>query len=431
MHDVGTKATVLATNANEVGTLQRMARQIDEMALRVTRRLIAPVTRGQLQLSLPTGVRTTAVGTSSAGGSDIVAHLALRRRRAVWRALRRGSIGFAEAYIESEVDSDDLVALFGYFIENRAGLQTAGRQHFRVRASDRAWHLARANSRSGSRRNITAHYDLGNAFYRLWLDPSLTYSSALFADRGMSLEAAQTAKNEAVLQALELSRGQRVLEIGCGWGALAARLAEQGAHVTALTLSREQFDAARALAQARGLSSRIDIRLEDYRDVGAVYDRIVSIEMIEAVGEENWPRYFAALRDRLAPDGAVVLQAITIDEAIYDTYRSKADFIQRFVFPGGMLPTKTLIEHHAGVAGFRVEPLLTFGGSYALTLAEWRRRFHANWPSIATLGFDERFRRMWDYYLAYCQAGFEKGTIDVGIYRLRPARMSEVRQQER
>ena len=352
--------------------------------------------------------------------SDQEADLSLCSYRAFWRTLRRGPIGFADAYVDGEIESDDLVSLFRFFVDNRMRLHRAGRGRFQVHAEDRSFHRTRANTREGSRANIAAHYDLGNDFYRLWLDPSLTYSSGLYTSPDQTLEDAQSAKYETVLTALDLATGQHVLEIGCGWGAFACRAAERGAHVTGLTLSREQQSAAREVASARGLDGRINLRLEDYRDVDGVYDRIVSIEMIEAVGEENWPRYFATLRDRLAPGGTIVLQAITIDEALFDNYRSRADFIQRYIFPGGLLPTHSRIVQHARAAGLDVERLHAFGPSYARTLVAWRQRFQANWPAIRALGFDERFRRMWNYYLDYCQAGFEHGTVDVGIYRLRP-----------
>jgi cyclopropane-fatty-acyl-phospholipid synthase len=286
------------------------------------------------------------------------------------------------------------------------------------------YHRSRSNTRAGSRANISAHYDLGNAFYRLWLDPSMTYSSALYASPHQSLETAQHAKCDRILDALELQSGQRLLEIGCGWGHFAMRAAERGAQVTGLTLSQEQLQEAQSLAERSGQNERTEFRLQDYRDTTETYDRIASVEMIEAVGEENWPDYFKTLHDRLTAGGTAVLQAITIDEAIYDTYRAKADFIQRYIFPGGTLPTHALIEQHAQAAGLTFETVELFGASYAKTLAEWRRNFHAAWPEIAKLGFDERFKRMWDYYLAYCEAGFERGTCDVGIYRLRKSHSS-------
>jgi cyclopropane-fatty-acyl-phospholipid synthase len=388
---------------------------LDSAILRLCSRLIEPSAIGRLQLTLPSGASQLIEGTEP----GIDAQLTLHSYDVFWRSLRSGSIGFAESVIAGHLHSDDLVALFGYFIGNRETLRGAGHGKFRVRTRERAYHQSRANTRDGSRANIAAHYDLGNAFYKLWLDSSLTYSSGLFVDPDMSLEAAQQAKYDLVLDALDLAPGHRLLEIGCGWGAFAARAVERGAEVTGLTLSREQLAEAQTLLRRLGLEAYSQIRLEDYRDTQGTYDRIASIEMIEAVGEENWPQYFQAIRDRLAPGGLAVIQAITIDERLFEGYRRKADFIQRYIFPGGMLPTRQLMQHHANAAGLEFETVHTFGASYARTLAEWRQRFHAGWPCIVALGFDERFRQMWDYYFAYCEAGFARGTVDVGIYRLR------------
>ena len=393
-----------------------LAGRFDEAALRVCNRLVGASMSGRVRIGLPSG--TSAV-IGQAEGCETIADLHLKRYRAFWRCLRGGSIGFAESYMAGDVDSDDILVLLRHFLANRGALRRSSGGWFNVRSRDRKFHERRANSRSGSRENISAHYDLGNEFYRLWLDPSMTYSSGLYSGGVSTLEEAQQAKYRLVLDGLLLEPGHRLLEIGCGWGAMAAAAAARGANVTALTLSQEQLSAARSLVACKGLSERVDVRLQDYRDVAGVYDRVVSIEMIEAVGEENWPRYFATLRERLAPGGIVVLQAITIDEPLFDTYRRQADFIQRYIFPGGLLPTKSSIGREARQAGLECETLKAFGASYALTLSEWRRRFNANWRQIAALGFDERFRRMWDYYLAYCQAGFESGTIDVGLYRLR------------
>jgi cyclopropane-fatty-acyl-phospholipid synthase len=414
MPDNSAEATRLSFPQGRSGPLG-LKRRFDQVILRICNRLIAPTATGRLHLTLPSGASSLIVGAKP--GTD--AQLALQTYGVFWRSIRRGSIGFAESMIEGETDSTNLVALFGYFIDNKKTLHQAGRGKFRVRREDKVYHRSRSNTRAGSRANISAHYDLGNAFYRLWLDPSMTYSSALYAGSHQSLEAAQHAKCDRILDALELQRGQRLLEIGCGWGNFAMRAAGRGVQVTGLTLSQEQLSESQSLALRAGKNADTEFRLQDYRDTTGTYDRIASVEMIEAVGEENWPDYFKTLHDRLAEGGTAVLQAITIDDAIYDTYRAKADFIQRYIFPGGTLPTRALIEQHAQTAGLTFETVEMFGASYARTLAEWRRNFHAAWPEIAKLGFDTRFKRMWDYYLAYCEAGFERGTCDVGIYRLR------------
>jgi cyclopropane-fatty-acyl-phospholipid synthase len=340
-----------------------------------------------------------------------------------WRALRRlltgGDIGFAEAYIAGEWSSPDLAALIEMLAKNCDYFEHAILGWVPSRAINRVRHLINRNSRAGSRRNIAFHYDLGNDFYRLWLDQSMTYSSALFHDPTQSLEAAQQAKQQEIIDLLQLGGGgERVLEIGCGWGLLAMRLAASGARVTALTLSQQQLTYAKELAEANGLADRVDLRLEDYRDATGTFDRIVSIEMFEAVGEQYWPAYFATLRERLKIGGKAVLQVITIADDRFENYRKGVDFIQRYIFPGGLLPTKDIIVNHAVRAGLSHLRTASFGGSYAETLAQWQRRFKAAWPEIAGLGFPPSFRRLWEYYLAYCEAGFRAGVLDVSFYVL-------------
>jgi cyclopropane-fatty-acyl-phospholipid synthase len=287
-----------------------------------------------------------------------------------------------------------------------------------ARLLNRLWHMLRANTRSGSRRNIIQHYDLGNAFYACWLDQGMSYSSALYRERDMSLEAAQTAKQDRVLDLLAPQPGQTVLEIGCGWGGLLARLAARGCSATGITLSDAQHAYAVAMLEAAGLAESTDVRLQDYRDLDGAFDRIVSIEMFEAVGESYWPLYFAQLRGRLKPGGVAVLQVITIADDRFDHYRRAPDFIQRHVFPGGMLPSPSAMREQIARAGFRLDAVEYFGESYARTLRAWRERFGAAWPDIAAIGFPPHFRRLWEYYLGYCEAGFRVGAIDVGLWRL-------------
>jgi cyclopropane-fatty-acyl-phospholipid synthase len=275
------------------------------------------------------------------------------------------------------------------------------------------------NTRRGSRRNIAAHYDLGNEFYRQWLDPGMTYSAGLFSRAAQTLEEAQDAKLDRVISLLNLSGGERVLEIGCGWGSFAERLLQQhDGVVTGVTLSSEQLDYAQHRLGAAVQSGRCDLRLQDYRDVCGTFDRIVAIEMLEAVGEAYWSTFFEKLRDSLRPDGLAVLQVITIDDARFGNYRRRPDFIQKYIFPGGMLPTKHIIEREIAQAGLRLVAHEHFGESYARTLEHWQQRFQKSWPRIERLGFDERFKRTWEYYLAYCQAGFEANAISVGLYKV-------------
>jgi cyclopropane-fatty-acyl-phospholipid synthase len=381
------------------------------------RRLVGRLELGELVVETPGGSRFVFDGEAPGPRGRLVLHR--------WRALRRmllgWDIGLAEGYIEGDWSTPDLVALLRLAGEN-SGLSTPRSPLGLPRLAPKIAHALNRNTRRGSRRNIAAHYDLGNSFYEQWLDAGMSYSSGIFVDPDGTLEDAQAAKLDRVLELLDLRGGETVLELGCGWGALAERLLDRGCAVTGITLSFEQLAFARHRLIAHLTTGACSIHLQDYRDVRGSFDRIVSIEMLEAVGEAFWPTYFAGLRDRLVPGGIAVLQVITMAEDRFPDYRRSPDFIQKYIFPGGMLPTVGIIESEAERAGLVMGGRELFAESYALTLAAWRSRFHAAWPAIEALGYDERFRRMWDYYLAYCQAGFEAGAIDVGLYRMaRPA----------
>ena len=370
---------------------------------------------GGLRLTLPSGA-TSIIGAPT---TTAEAELRLRSWRALAQIARRGALGFAESYMDGDVECRDLKAAFELYMANEPQIRRAMPRLNRTRRGDRAFHSGRSNTLSGSRRNIADHYDLGNEFYGRWLDPSMLYSSGIYGDGAVALEAAQARKVERILDALDIEPGASLLEIGCGWGALAEAAARRGANVRAITISEQQLRASRERIAAAKLSDCAHVEFEDYRNTMGRFDRLVSVEMIEAVGEENWPLFFETISGRLAPGGTGVIQAITIREDAFEGYRANPDFIQRYIFPGGMLPTIELMRARAHTAGLSFETIERFGSSYALTLAEWRRRFEAAWPEIAALGFDERFRRMWRYYLTYCEVGFEHGLIDVGLYRLR------------
>jgi cyclopropane-fatty-acyl-phospholipid synthase len=283
-----------------------------------------------------------------------------------------------------------------------------------VRAWERLRFWLQSNSKTQARRNIAHHYDLGNAFYRLWLDDTMTYSSALFDTGQESLEAAQRAKYAAMVDRIGARPGEHVLEIGCGWGGFAEyAAAERGLRVTGLTISREQHDYAVARIAAAGLSDRVEIKLQDYRDERGVYDGIASIEMFEAVGQKYWPVYFRALRDRLKPGGNATLQIITVADRQWEIYRRSVDFIQKYIFPGGMLPSPEVLRQEVERAGLTVQGSLEFGPSYSQTLRRWHQTFADRWDEIAALGFDARFRRMWEFYLCSCAATFSSGMCDV------------------
>jgi cyclopropane-fatty-acyl-phospholipid synthase len=370
---------------------------------------------GRLVIELPSGARLERAGANSGPQAEVKLNN--------WRALRRlmvgGDVGVATAYFDDDWSSADLTALFELASLNGVRFMDALQGSVPFRVLNWVAHRARANTRRGSRRNIEAHYDLGNEFYRLWLDAKMIYSSAIFGSASATLEQAQDAKLQRIVDRLQLAGEDSVLEIGCGWGGLATTIAQRsGARVTGVTISPAQLDRARALVQEKALEDRVDLRLQDYRDVEGRFDRIVSVEMVEAVGREYLPRYFDTIRERLKPGGLCVLQAITIAEDRFVDYCRRPDFIQRYIFPGGFLPSKTFLRETIEQAGLKLTAVENFGGSYALTLHEWRRRFLAAWPEIERLGFGPSFKRLWEYYLCYCEAGFRSGTVDVGIYSL-------------
>jgi len=367
---------------------------------------------GHLQVHMPSG-NTVNLGQRNL---PITAILHIKSWKVLKRAMRHGTIGFSESYIYREVDTPNPVALVQFFVQNRAVLAKSGGRVFSSGLVSRIRHLLKRNSRAGSKKNISAHYDLGNDFFSRWLDPSMTYSSGLFKGASGDLEQAQQEKYDRIIDCLELDADSNVLEIGCGWGGFAERFVQKTrAKIEGITLSHRQLSYAR---ERLADNDRAEFQFLDYRDTSGRYDAIVSIEMIEAVGEENWGTYFQTLFDRLKPGGCVVLQAITISPEIFPTYRRKADFIQRHVFPGGMLPTVPIMCNLAEATGFEFKVVEEFGQSYAKTLQLWQKEFDENWLNLSKLGFDDRFRRLWTWYLAYCEGGFHEGSVNVGIYQL-------------
>ena len=365
---------------------------------------------GQLRFVLPDG-RTLAFGEPEPGR---IATIVVRDYAFARRVLAAGDIGFAEGYMAGEWDTPDLTAVLEVVSANIERMRRLLRGARFAQLLNGLMHQLRDNTRAGARRNIHAHYDLGERFYSAWLDPSMTYSSAKFTHEREDLETAQLNKYRAIAQELSLSPRDRVLEIGCGWGGFAELAAkEYGAAVTGLTISERQHAFARERMRRAGLAERVDIRLQDYRDVGERVDKVVSIEMFEAVGERHWGEYFGKIREVLRPGGRAVLQVITIADAEFERYRKRVDFIQRYIFPGGMLPSLARLQEEIGRAELAVERVTAFGQSYARTLAEWGERFTAAWEDIKGEGFDERFRRLWRFYLSYCEAGFRTARTDV------------------
>jgi cyclopropane-fatty-acyl-phospholipid synthase len=373
--------------------------------------------RGDLAVVMPGGRRLTFPGLEAGPSAELV----VRDYRAIGRVMSAGDIGFAEGYMAGEWDTPDLAALLTAFSFNldKIGRILAGNPL--VKAYNFLLHFTRKNSREGSRKNIHAHYDLGNAFYELWLDPSMTYSSARFERDGQPLEEAQREKYAALARSIDLKSGQSVLEIGCGWGGFAEFAAKEvGAKVTGITISQAQYDYARERMFRQGLGEKVDIQLVDYRDVDGRFDRVASIEMFEAVGQEYWPTYFGKIHDVLSPGGRAGLQIITIRDEFFDHYRRHADFIQKYIFPGGMLPSEEKLKVQTDRAGLSWTGLNRFGQCYADTLSQWLDRFDAVWDEVRKQGFDERFRRLWRFYLAYCEAGFRTertNVVQLGLSR--------------
>ncbi|CAH0338914.1 cyclopropane-fatty-acyl-phospholipid synthase family protein [Rhizobium sp. CECT 9324] len=374
---------------------------------------------GRLTLQFDGGAAHTAVGREV--GPSAVLHI--RNSKAAFRILTGGTLGFAQSVMEGDLDSPDIGAVLELALANEASLKKVLNPSTIFGRLAHLRHRLRRNSKQGSRRNIAFHYDLGNAFYGLWLDRTMTYSSALYAPSSLSLAEAQEEKYARIVRELGIGPDDHVLEIGCGWGGFAEfAVRATGCRVTGLTLSVEQARFAEHRLQKAGIADRVDIRLEDYRDCKGEFDKVVSIEMFEAVGEENWPVYFRAVHERLASGGKALIQTITIDEQRFEAYRRNADFIQTYIFPGGMLPSVSRFVGDAQETGLLVSDCFRFGKDYDRTLLAWDAAFTANWQKIEPLGFDRRFYRMWRLYLHYCAVGFRTGRIDVAQFKLEKPR---------
>ena len=365
---------------------------------------------GRLDMVLPDGRIFRAEGA----GQGPVAEIHIHNVDVFARLIREGDLGFCEAYLDGWWSTPDLQAFLDLvhagnddIYDGFLGLKIA-------RAYERFRFWLQSNSKSQARKNISYHYDLGNDFYKLWLDDTMTYSSALFQTGQESLEAAQIAKYASMVDQMGAQPGDHVLEIGCGWGGFAEYAArERGLKVTGLTISREQYDYAVDRIARAGLSDQVEIKMQDYRDETGLYDGIASIEMFEAVGEKYWPVYFKTLRDRLKPGKQATLQIITVQHPRWQIYRNTVDFIQKYIFPGGMLPSPVVLREEVQKAGLEVAGSIEFGESYSQTLRRWYDTFNDRWDEVAALGFDDRFRRMWNFYLTSCAATFHFRNCDV------------------
>ena len=405
----------MPASATGVGASKTRASKAPASA-RVILSLLSQLRHGALTVHLPDGA-VRHFGNATAERQAIV--LELKNWQLFNAALRSGDIGFAESYIAGDWTTTDLPALIELMARNRDAIEELvygswwGSLVYRLR------HLLNRNSKAGSRKNIHAHYDIGNAFYRLWLDPSMTYSSALYGElTGDNLELAQAAKYRRILDQLALPPDARVLEIGCGWGGFAEMAARAGSSVVGVTLSTEQLAYAKARIERAGLAEQVDLQLCDYRDSSGQFDAIASIEMFEAVGESYWPSYFACIAARLKPGGRACVQTITIADELFERYRKSTDFIQQFIFPGGMLPSPTVFAQQAAAHGLKVVDQFGFGLDYARTLATWRVAFHSQLEQVRAQGFDDTFIRTWEFYLCYCEAAFRAKNTDVMHFTL-------------
>lgn len=381
----------------------------------ITFEVLQGIKSGSVDLVLPDGRIFRVAAPAPAHAPGPAARLEVIDTRLFARIAREGELGFCEAYMEGWWTTPDLQALLDVLLSNRGWVRRAHPVATLLRNGERLLHWLNRNTPRQARRNIAHHYDLGNRFYGQWLDETMTYSSALFADPGTEpLAAAQIRKYESIFDRIGPGTDPHLLEIGCGWGGFAEYAARiRGARLTALTISRAQHDFARRRIFEAGLAERVDVQLRDYRDERGRYDGIASIEMFEAVGEAYWPVYFETIRERLAPGARATIQVITIAEPLFPTYRRTVDFIQKYIFPGGMLPSPGALRHEIERAGLGFVGSLEFGASYSETLRRWHTAFNAAWSEIEPLGFDERFRRMWTLYLTSCAAAFLTGTTDV------------------
>ena len=344
----------------------------------------------------------------------------LHTMRPLLRLLLNGANGWSDAYINNEWSTPNLHQVITWALRNEGILKKATQLRHLTSLPYKRLHRANANTKKGSQRNIAAHYDLGNDFFKKWLDPSMSYSAALFTNPKQSLAEAQKEKYHRILELLNPRDLDHIIEIGCGWGEFAIQATRtRNIRVDGITLSEQQLLWGQEKLSHEELSHKAQLKLMDYRDISRKYDGVVSIEMFEAVGEENWDTYFEKLNGILKPEGKAVLQIITIDDQRFYSYRKNPDYIQRYIFPGGMLPSIETLKQKFTQHGFTLEHQQMFGMDYARTLSLWWEKFEASWPTIEKQGFDDKFYRIWRYYLAYCQAGFEQNAIDVGLFVLK------------
>ncbi|WP_406644574.1 cyclopropane-fatty-acyl-phospholipid synthase [Aliisedimentitalea scapharcae] len=365
---------------------------------------------GVLDIKLPDGRIFRSTGTHPGP----VAAIEVQNPDCFARLIREGDLGFSDAYLDGWWTTPDLQAFMDLIHMGSQTVYDGFPGQGLIRAYERMRFWLHRNHREQAKKNISYHYDLGNEFYKLWLDDTMTYSSAIFETGQESLENAQTAKYKSMVDQMGVKPGDHVLEIGCGWGGFAEYAAkERGLRVTGLTISQEQFNFAKERIAKAGLSDLVELRMQDYRDCRGTFDGVASIEMFEAVGQKYWPAYFDTVRDRLSDNGKATLQIITVADYRWEIYRKGVDFIQKYIFPGGMLPSPTVLKQQVNKSGMRVCGSVEFGSSYDQTLRRWYDTFNDRWDDVSAMGFDDRFRRMWNFYLTSCAAAFKTGTCDV------------------
>ena len=393
--------SVLTSTNNQQNLPRYFARVFD---------LVGKLNSGRVDFILPDGRKFRAEGLKPGP----VAEVTINNPDVFARLVREGDLGFCDAYLDGWWTTPDLQAFMDFIHADNDDMYDGFPGMALVRAWEKARFWFQSNTKRQALKNISYHYDLGNDFYSLWLDDTMTYSSALFNTSQESLEKAQIAKYASMVDQMGVKPGDHVLEIGCGWGGFAEYAAkERGLKVTGLTISKEQLDYANKRIKSKGLSDKVNLKLQDYRDETGVYDGVASIEMFEAVGEKYWPVYFDKIKQCLKPGKQATLQIITIQDARWDVYRKSVDFIQKYIFPGGMLPSPSVLRQEIHRAGLSVQHSIEFGKSYSQTLRRWFEVFNNKWDNISAMGFDDRFRRMWNFYLTSCAATFESGNCDV------------------
>ena len=393
--------SVLTSTNNQQNLPRYFARVFD---------LVGKLNSGRVDFILPDGRRFRAEGSKPGP----VAEVKINNPDVFARLVREGDLGFCDAYLDGWWTTPDLQAFMDFIHADNDDMYDGFPGMALVRAWEKARFWFQSNTKRQALKNISYHYDLGNDFYSLWLDDTMTYSSALFNTSQESLEKAQIAKYASMVDQMGVKPGDHVLEIGCGWGGFAEYAAkERGLKVTGLTISKEQLEYAKKRIKDKGLSDKVNLKLQDYRDETGVYDGVASIEMFEAVGEKYWPVYFNKIKQCLKPGKQATLQIITIQDARWEVYRKSVDFIQKYIFPGGMLPSPSVLRKEVHRAGLSVQHSIEFGKSYSQTLRRWFEVFNNKWDNISAMGFDDRFRRMWNFYLTSCAATFESGNCDV------------------